>query len=124
MQCCMHKHDITRVRSRQMMESGPKTENLYGPHLTVSYPGHRTKFDSTKRTGGVRCHRESILRQKSSSTESNPLKSSPCQVAEAIPARARYIHASRLITQAVTSEADMENRVPRRNAEFDSDHCI
>ena len=47
MQCCMHKHNITRVCSWQMMESAPKTENLYGPHLNVSYPGHRTKFDST-----------------------------------------------------------------------------
>jgi len=45
LQFCMDKHGVDRVPSRQMVDRVPKDEKLYGIHLTVSCPGHRTKFE-------------------------------------------------------------------------------
>jgi len=45
LQFCMDKHGVDRVPSRQMVDKVPKDEKLYGIHLTVSCPGHRTKFE-------------------------------------------------------------------------------
>jgi len=40
---CMDRHGVDRVPSRQMVDTVPKDQNLYGLHLTVSCPGHRSK---------------------------------------------------------------------------------
>jgi len=40
---CMDKHGVDRVPSRQMVDTVPTDQNLYGLHLTVSCPGHRSK---------------------------------------------------------------------------------
>jgi len=45
LQFCMDKHGVARVPSRQMVDTVPKSKNLFGLHLTVSCPGHRTKFE-------------------------------------------------------------------------------
>jgi len=57
LQFCMDKHGITRVPSRQMVDNVPKEQNIYGLHLTVSCPGHRTKFEETIQKWHPNCSR-------------------------------------------------------------------
>merc|ERR1712048_804950 len=57
MQFCMDKHGITRVPSRQMVESVPSGENINGLHLTISCPGHRTKFQTNVMKWKPNCSR-------------------------------------------------------------------
>jgi len=45
LQKCMDRHGVDRVPSRQMVDRVPKDQTLYGLHLTVSCPGHRTKSE-------------------------------------------------------------------------------
>ena len=63
-----------------------------------------------------------------SATEKLVNREQPSEI-QPLPSGRSYTSSSQVhsckqtITQAVTSEADMENRVGR-NAKFDSDHCI
>merc|ERR1711953_104872 len=57
LQFCMDKHGVTRVPSRQIVDTVPKDQNIYGLHLTVSCPGHRTKFETTMHKWHPNCSR-------------------------------------------------------------------
>jgi len=57
LQFCMDKHGVDKVASRQMVEQVPKPMNIYGLHLTVSCPGHRTKFETAMKKWKPNCTR-------------------------------------------------------------------
>merc|ERR1712150_50643 len=57
LQFCMDKHGVDRVPSRQMVETVPKSQGLYGLHLTISCPGHRTKFEGLVKKWHPNCTR-------------------------------------------------------------------
>jgi len=57
LQFCMDKHGVDKVPSRQMVEQVPKKMNIYGLHLTVSCPGHRTKFETGMKKWKPNCTR-------------------------------------------------------------------
>ena len=57
LQWCMDRHGVDKVPSRQMVDTVPKDEKLYGLHLTVSCPGHRTKFERKMKKWHPNCSR-------------------------------------------------------------------
>jgi len=57
LQFCMDKSGVTRVPTRQMVEMVPKDQNLYGLHLTISCPGHRSKFEGLVQKWHPNCSR-------------------------------------------------------------------
>lgn len=57
LQFCMDKHGVDRVPSRQMVDTVPKDQLIYGLHLTVSCPGHRTKFEGKMKKWHPNCTR-------------------------------------------------------------------
>jgi len=58
LQHCMDRHGVSRVPSRQMVDTVPKSEpRLYGLHLSVSCPGHRTKFERALQKWKPNCSR-------------------------------------------------------------------
>jgi len=57
MQFCMDKLGIDKVPSRQMVEQVPKNMQIYGLHLTVSCPAHRTKFETAMKKWKPNCTR-------------------------------------------------------------------
>jgi len=57
LQWCMDRHGVDKVPTRQMVETVPKDEKIYGLHLTVSCPGHRTKFERKMKKWHPNCTR-------------------------------------------------------------------
>jgi len=57
LQWCMDRHGVDKVPSRQMVDTVPKDEKIYGLHLTVSCPGHRTKFERQMKKWKPNCTR-------------------------------------------------------------------
>lgn len=57
LQWCMDKHGVDKVPSRQMVDHVPKDEKIYGLHLTVSCPGHRSKFERPMKKWHPNCSR-------------------------------------------------------------------
>lgn len=57
LQWCMDRHGVDKIPSRQMVDTVPKDEKIYGLHLTVSCPGHRTKFERKMKKWHPNCSR-------------------------------------------------------------------
>jgi hypothetical protein len=57
LQWCMDRHGVDKVPSRQMVDHIPKDEKIYGLHLTVSCPGHRSKFERSMKEWHPNCTR-------------------------------------------------------------------
>jgi len=54
---CMEQNGVDKIPSLQVIETVPKSQPIYGLHLTVSCPGHRTNFELHKMKWHPNCTR-------------------------------------------------------------------
>merc|ERR1712117_765224 len=52
---CMHLEGVDKIPSRQQVDSLPEDTMIQGLHITVSCPGHRTKFERTMKKWHPNC---------------------------------------------------------------------
>merc|ERR1711994_794542 len=52
---CMHLVGVDKIPSRQQVDSLPEDTMIQGLHITVSCPGHRTKFERTMKKWHPNC---------------------------------------------------------------------
>jgi len=52
---CMHLEGVDKIPSRQQVDSLPEDSMIQGLHITVSCPGHRTKFERTMKKWHPNC---------------------------------------------------------------------
>jgi len=52
---CMHLEGVDKIPSRQQVDTLPEDSMIQGLHLTVSCPGHRTKFERTMKKWHPNC---------------------------------------------------------------------
>jgi len=52
---CMHLENVDKIPSRQQVDTIPEDSMIQGLHITVSCPGHRTKFERTMKKWHPNC---------------------------------------------------------------------